>query len=212
MDISERNLVTAENAETPAQNPLDGWNAYYMRPDTVGHTVRVYYTDREEVLIVGEADENYICWFSVTRRDDLETNRKIFDYLYRMKPALFGSLSFLLRETDYTWEQLQQFYSAELTTADEILQHYRRVKAMCRFREANGKYLQVMRHNLRLLQVRTADPATDYETIRSIQKLVESERYLLCSDNETVRELYLRLVQNCDEIYQAYMTEARGGA
>lgn len=211
-DIPALNCITAEIAETPEKNPMDWWQEFYSRDDAIRHQIRVYYTDRDEVIIVGVADNNYSYWLSVTKTDDIQTNRKIFDYIYRMKPKLFSDECFALENTEYTWEQFQHFYYADLTTADEILTHRSKVQALCRIREAKGKYQRVMLQYLRRLQSRSSNPHRDYEKIRQMYELIRAERYLLCSEHAEIRDLYIRLEESSEEIYQRYMDEARGGA
>ena len=82
MDIAEYNLLTEENASIPK----------YV-PNPAHRINRVYYTDRDEVIIVGIADNNFIFWLSVTGRDDRATNKKIFDHITSIEPTIFGSFS-----------------------------------------------------------------------------------------------------------------------
>ena len=83
------------------------------------------------------------------------------------------------------------------------------LKRRCRYREAEGRYLEVMRWNLATLEEDSGDPVKDYESKRQLIDLIHEERYLLCSDNEEVRKLYLRLDRRCSQMYNAYMTIVR---
>lgn len=211
MNIQELNFLTPENLEKIDYDPFDKWRNNYDLSDIVPRKIKVYYTDREEVIIIGEADNNYIYWFSVSRIDDVSLNRKIFDCIYRLEPTLFSSEGYLIGETGYTYEQFDNFYYTYLSEADSIIPHYQRVKKLCRLREANGKYLKVMRYNLGVIQSHTSDPVKDYERIRQLHNLIKSENYLRCSDNGAIREMYKQLFNSCNDTYQAYMNVARGG-
>ena len=79
----------------------------------------------------------------------------------------------------------------------------------CAFREAEGRYLEVMRWNLATLRKTSGDPVDDYESKRQLIELIHEERYLLCSDNEEVRKLYLQLDRECSQMYNAYMSIVR---
>ncbi len=121
MDIQKLNRLTPDNAATPKYNPYSGKSC-----------VQVYYANNNKVIIVGVADNNYIYWLSVSKMDDIETNRSIFDYIYRLTPTVFGSISKVLEsQTHYSYEQLTSFYSATLTQAEAILPHYCKDRKAC---------------------------------------------------------------------------------
>lgn len=83
------------------------------------------------------------------------------------------------------------------------------LKRRCAFREADGAYLEIMRWYLEALQKSSGDAVKDYETKRELIDLIHSERYLLCSEHEAVRALYLKLNDRCNSLYDAYMTIVR---
>ena len=199
MDIQKLNCLTPDNAATPKYNPYSGKSC-----------VQVYYANNNKVIIVGVADNNYIYWLSVSKMDDIETNRSIFDYIYRLTPTVFGSISRVLEsQTHYSYEQLTSFYSATLTQAEAILPHYRKIKELCKAREADGRYIDIMRYYLNILQCRSSDPVSDYEKNERIIELIRSEKYLRISDNSTVRNLYSELEKHCSNLYNAYITAVR---
>lgn len=199
MDIRELNCLTLDNASTPKYNPYSG-----------NCCIRVYYADKNKIIIVGVADNNYIYWLSVSKMDDIETNRRIFDYIYRLVPSIFGSIAKVLEtKTNYSYEQLTSFYSATLTQAESILPHYRKIKGLCKAREADGRYIDIMRYYLNILQCRSSAPVSDYEKNERIIELIRSEKYLRLSDNSTVRNLYSELEKHCSDLYNTYMTAVR---
>lgn len=84
-----------------------------------------------------------------------------------------------------------------------------KLKMRCRFREAGGKYLEIMRDYLAVLEHGDGDPVKHYEDMHELIDLLHEERYLLCSDDERVRALYLQLDECCSSLYNAYMSIVR---
>ena len=93
--------------------------------------------------------------------------------------------------------------------ASGIIMLRNQLKQRCHFREAKGSYLQIMRWNLDALGETCGDPVEDYESKRQLIDLIHQERYLLCSENEEVRSLYLQLDARCSDMYNAYMSIVR---
>lgn len=201
MDIQKYNCVTPENAAEPKYTP-----------NPADRKVQVYYTDKGQVIIVGVADNNFIYWLSVTRMDDLSTNRAIFVEITANEPKLYGHLYLALQKTKYTFEAVQGMYCAVLRQAEMIVPHFEETKRLCQMREVRGKYIEILRCYLDMLGATTGDARKDYAQHRELIKLIQSEKYLRLSDNGTVRQLYQQLERRCDRIYQDYMTDARGGA
>lgn len=197
MDIQKYNCVTPENADTPKYTP---------NPDH--RKIQVYYTDKNQVIIVGVADNNYIYWLSVTRMDDLSTNRAIFAEITANAPKLYGHFYLAIKKTKYSYESAKDMYSAELRQAEMIVPHYEKIKALCRMRELEGQYIQIMRCYLDMLAGTSGDPIADYHQHEVLIELIQSERYLRLSDNDTVRSLYKALDRQCRHIYDSYMTAA----
>ena len=201
MNIRNYNCVTPENAVIPRYTP-----------DPADRRVQVYYTDREQVIIVGAADNNYICWLSVTRMQDLAANRAAFTEITANAPKLYGHLDSALKKTKYSYEQVREMYCAELQQAEMIVPHWEETKKLCRMREAGGRYIEILRCYLNMLGAVTGDARADYAKHEVLIRLISSEQYLRLSDSEDVRALYRQLERRCERLYQDYMTEARGGA
>lgn len=199
MDIQELNCLTPELYEIPK---------YVPNPEH--RFIKVYYAEKEqEVIIVGVADNNFIYWLSVTKMDDVETNEKILDYITTTEPTIFGSESHVIDKTKYNYEKLRRMYWAEIKYAGNIMYHYKEMKELCRIREANGKYLEIMRYYANLLQTRTGSLSADCDRNRGVYQLLKNERYLLLSENGNVRKMYRQLEKMWSKMYNAYMTEAR---
>ena len=69
-NIEELNLVNAKNQKQPNYS-LEGKQT----------SIKVCFNDEGQVLIIGEVDNNYIHWASLTDSGDRETNRDIFNYI-----------------------------------------------------------------------------------------------------------------------------------
>ena len=89
--------------------------------------------------------------------------------------------------------------------ADNIREHYRNLKLRCKSREAGGAYLGILQSYLEELSRSSGNPVTDYEEKKPLIDLIDSEQYLLCSDDPALRSLYLKLVYRGIELYNAYM-------
>ena len=91
-------------------------------PDPRDRLIKAYYGEDNDIIIVGVADNCYIYWFSVTKTDDAETNRMILEWLNICVPTKFGHGYIAVKKTRYTYEQIRNFYCAEIKNADEIIQ------------------------------------------------------------------------------------------
>ena len=196
MGIQKRNLLTEENACTPNYTP------------TPEHRrIEVYYCG-SDVIIIGRWDNNYIGWLSVTKLSDDAANRQIVDYLRENKLSLFGHEYIVLQKTGYSWEKVKSAYSTEVRWGSEVMSRYREAQEMCRFREADGKYLNIMQYYLNILTAHNLDPMKDYDSKKLLIRLIRSEDYLRCSESKAVRDLYHQLSVTASGIYNDYMTAA----
>lgn len=198
MNITEQNLLTEQYYETPK-----------YKPDPKFRCIKAYYPNSEDVILVGEADPNYIFWMSLTKIGDTETNCAIFAYLSQTEPTVFGSDSRVIRAAGYTYAQLQSFYMAELTCAEDILNRRRSGKQKAKQRGRDKQILRRLKSDLETLSRVTGDPVADYRQHEALIREIESQTDLRCSDNPAVTDAYNRLMQRCSDLYNAYMTEVR---
>ena len=200
MNIDAYNCLTPDEAAVPKYTPNPKFRC-----------IKVYYADENDVIIVGEADPNFIYWLSVTKMDDIQTNRMIVGYLLRMEPELFGHDSVVIeKKTKYTYEQLRSFYMVQISSADEILTRYQEAKRnSSSSQEAEQKRLAEMKKQLQILSRRGPDPVEDYERKKQLILKIRSQSKLRLSDNAKIRNLYERLDKLCSDIYNEYMTAAR---
>lgn len=198
MSIEELNLLTEENMKIPK-----------YKPNRKFRCIKAYYPNSEDVIIVGEVDPNFICWLSLTKIDDTETNRAIFDYLSQTEPMVFGSDARVVHEAGYTYSQLRSFYMVELTCAEDIVNRRKAGKQKAKNRGKDKQILQRLKSALAALNQVTGDPVADYERNEQLIQQIQSQTDLRCSDNPAVVEAYNRLMERCSDIYNAYMTEVR---
>ena len=93
--------------------------------------------------------------------------------------------------------------------ARDVRRHREKLRAMCRWRLAEGAYLGLMRRYLEILSDRKKDPVEDYDSKRELIELIHSESYLLCTEDREALELYLRLDALCSVLYNEYMSVVR---
>ena len=197
MEVEKYNCLTADNFCVPNYTP-----------NPKHRCIQAYYALNNDVILIGEADLCYIYWLSVTKLDDEATNRQIVDYVLHMEPTLFGHESDVLESTKYSAEQLRSFYSAPVKQAEDIILHLQEAKERCKGLETNGKFIQGLQHDLKVLSYEAASPAAFYRKHKSKITRLQEMKFLHCSDNPQVRDLYEQLDKCCTELYDAYMTEA----
>lgn len=199
MEVEKYNLLTENNVKFPKYKP----NLKYR-------CIRISYVDDNDIILIGDLDPNYIYWLSVTKLNDTETNKKIFDYVSQLEPLLFSTDALVLETmTKYSYQQFRSFYTVQIERAEDILPHYQECKIKCKNFESKKRLLATMQHYLTALSRCHGNAVSDYKRNESIIKEIKSYKYLRLSDNPQVRELYNELDKCCANLYNAYMTEAR---
>ena len=198
MQLESLNCLTPDVAVTPKYTPNPKFRC-----------IKVYYVDNDDVIIVGEADPNFIYWLSVTKMDDTETNRQIVAYLKQTEPVLFSHDSTVTDEkTRYTYEQLKSFYTVQINDADEIVSMYCVAKQRSSS-TSDQRLIAKMKKQLAILNKCDPDPITDYSRKKALIQQIRSQSALRLSDNPKVRDLYEKLDKRCACIYNTYMSAAR---
>ena len=93
--------------------------------------------------------------------------------------------------------------------ARDILEHYQKLKQQCIYRAAGGAYHKILQSYLQFLSQSTGDPCRDYLDRKPLLDLLDKESYLLCAEDPTLRELYLKLIFRRVKLYNDYMAIAR---
>ena len=198
MNIEELNLLTEENMKIPK-----------YKPNPKFRCIKAYYPNSEDVIIVGEADPNFIWWMSLTKIDDEKTNSAIFDYLSQNEPMIFGSDAQVVGAAGYTYQQFRNFYMVELTCAEDIVTRRKAGKQKAKQHGEDQKILHQLRYDLETLSYSSGNPIRDYQRNEALIRRIQAQTDLRCSDNPEIVEAYNRLMQRCSDVYNAYMTEAR---
>ncbi len=197
MNIEKYNYLTPDLAQEPR---------YSLKP--ISRKIMLYFLDDTHIALIGEADNYYIYWLSVTKREDAQTNRMIFAHISANDPKIFGSRSNAIEKTKYSYEQLTNAYSAELKCAEDIQIIYEKAIRLCRAREANRQYFRIMQYYYGLLTPVIGDAMQMYKQNKELIELIKSESYLRISENKQVREMYQKLWKAARDLYNQYMTEA----
>ena len=199
MDIDALNCLTEDIMVIPKYVPKPKFRC-----------IKAYYALDHDVIIVGEADPNFIFWRSVTKMDDTETNRMIIGHVSQMTPLAYGQDSTVIsKKTKYDYQQFRHFYCAEITCEEDIAARFQQIKAQSNSRVSDGRLIAQMEEEMRVLSRRTSDPVSDYRKNEALIQDIQSRKDLRLSDNPQVRELYARLYDLSYSIYNAYMTEVR---
>lgn len=223
--ISELNCISEKNAECANYQP---------KPE---HQQIDFYITRSRVLItVGRADNNYIYWLSITSTEDRETNRAIFDLISVNTDWKLSHLYQVLQSTKYQYEDLQTMYQGSLTKSNEPgmawktpFGHYYGIsqeslngiffakdiaelpeilRRKCIAREANGNYYPILKEYLHTLKA-GGGSAGYYLCVEHLIDIIREEKYLLFSEHDEVRAIYLKIDAEISDLYQKYMASVR---
>lgn len=195
--------------------------------------ITLYFNNDGDMITVGNVDNNYIYWLSITSTEDLFYNEHIFNYAASGKIKGVTNLYKALELAGISHKELKEYYAAQIKPAaaegmlwdtpfghfygkDNVCQHgmffARSVKGFlkslhnkCSVREAGGMYERVLESYVEELKT-----LKEYNyRVRIIDELLKSEAYLCLSENENVRKLYGRCCDLCGGLYNAYMTAVR---
>lgn len=202
-------------------------------------SIEVYFNDKEEVLIVGVVDNNYVHWVSFTNSEDRERNAQIFDYISKGEIIRVTQLYKALREIGLEYGEVKRWLHISLTRdtqhrmrwntpfgygygdkpgqlenngrffAKDIAVYYKRVQQRCRLREAGGAYEKVLDNYLKVLK---ADEGRDdyYQRVKDLIEIIRQEDYLYASPDPVIRRKYTELMEIGDRLYNRFMSVARG--
>lgn len=101
-----------------------------------------------------------------------------------------------------TPQELGAFFGLDVAHFPAVL------KERCRFREANGEYASILGYCLDVLR---SDHGNDlyYTQVEDLADMMWRERYLVFSDNQEIRELYLEIQQTVSRLYNRYQSAVR---
>lgn len=193
--------------------------------------VEFIYLNDEQVLLIGSMDGHYPYWISKTNTSDIETNSKI---LHRI---LFDDFNAFTEFSPGFNKRMRSFYSRSIYLrdgmimtpsefgftlnaipianwgkylAEAIYKHNLQTIELCKYREMDGKYLEILEGYLDFLQNNTSsDPVRNYEEKLSLKKIIESEDYLFRSKNSKIFNVYLQIRDIMKYMYDRYMDIVR---
>ena len=219
-DVHSLNQVARFDPVTPG----------YPQDLSTRRVIDFVYLPHDEVLILASMDGQYPCWVSQTGVHDIETNTAVADAVlfddFSTFTSLFPRLDSLTRDryrrrfylsgTDiktpfdygFSSEPDQIKYWGQ-HVARGISGHYLRIKELCTYRELDGRYLAFLKSYLTMLEARSDDAVADYEGRRTLIKLLTDEDYLYVSDDEAIRNTYVRIRHEIGDLYNSYMTIVR---
>lgn len=226
MDVAQLNQVNVSNAVEPNYTPKN-----------MDQKIELYFSLDEKIIIVGSADNNYIYWLSHTSVQDKETNAAIFNYVANTPYKILTYLYKALQNTEITYESFQKMYHTYLSRtyepnmewktpfghyygssqiknngkffANDLVSLPAKLREQCKAREADGKYIHVLQWYQELLNKRSNDEIADYYAAKPIIDILQMEKYLMFSQDVSVRNLYNDLYSQCSSLYNAYMTKVR---
>ncbi|WP_313153204.1 hypothetical protein [Lacrimispora sp.] len=227
MDVKKLNLVNESSKVTPKYD-LSGAQSL----------IRLFFNKNGRLLIIGQADHNYIYWASLTGKDEREKNEAIFNYIadefFRFEMVSSERLVFHAASVPY--DELKTWYQTDLVRplvqnmawktpfghyygkdqvelngryfARDVSQYFDVLLKRCRFREANGAYEVVLDYCLGELSGDYGN-ALYYTQVEDLINMLRQEQYLVLSDQEQIREKYLLIAEKADKLYNQYQSAVR---
>lgn len=192
--------------------------------------IELYFTNTGDVIIVGRAGDTYIYWLSVTKTEDMEANEQIYTRIANEQLVYVTYLEKALSDVNLTCNELEECYKIELrwrkerrrkneilanwetpfghsytkeeakqngaVFARDIKTHMELMLLRCQWRECNGTYETVLRQYAEELKA-----ATEFDNrILAIQNLLETEGYLLLTEQKEMKKWYLYCCHRCMEL------------
>lgn len=185
-----------------------------------------------EVCIIGRVDSNYICWWSVTNLNDIEINEDIFNFIANNSFNMHSSEYKVLGYERY--DEIRNWYNCNITKANidgmywqtpfghyygadkenhgknfarDIQIFYNELIEKCNFRIYEGFYIDILKNYLYILS-KDVDYMYYYE-MKPLISILKCESYLRLSPDVNARELYIKCMEECNSLYNRYMTVVR---
>ena len=217
-------LVTRKNAIEP-----------YSDISKSKFTFEFYLNYRGGLCIIGYLDNYYVCNMSYSTVEDVERTQRIIDD-FRASPhktvtTLHNILGgrgrqeletgrFKTKITTYVDKHGithyscagSEYYSDESFLARQLRHSWENLQRKCRFRIIDGAYLSVLKiyHEILSKYKRGEKEAPGYYSRHKLLiRIIEEESYLKLSQDAEVRQLYTAVSSCAEDLYGAYMDEAR---
>lgn len=189
------------------------------------------FNKEQDVIIIGA--EQDVFWVSRTKINEEEKNKAIFQYIadkttYELVTSEYEVLhkTNIIPEELNTWYKTRMYRRANSQTnwetpfgcyyaedvenhgkyfANDICVFRQKLQKTCKYREAGGKYKNILEDILKTIRM----PRQNYPSIKELAEIVERESYLLVSENQEVREIYIQIQEEIYSLYSEYMTAVR---
>lgn len=199
-------------------------------------SIDVYFNDKEQVLIVGVVDNNYVYWVSLTDSSDRELNSCIFDYISKGKIRKAGHLSRAIQAAGLSWDEVRHWVKISLKRRTDDLNYWMTpfmgnygsdqrqhngnffardiacyvasVREKCKMREADGTYEKVL-DSYRAVLNRDDGDSLFYIKVKGLEDILRAEEYLYGTENAEIRRKYIELRKSIEDLYNRYMTAVR---
>lgn len=216
MDILKYNCITDKELVEPRYDLSE-----------YPYKIRVRFERTGNVFIFGMVND-YVYWASYTNVADKEINAAIFDQITHKDLSKTTHEYNIVPKFDIDYSDYEYFLSVEIvprkdggfdTTfghgyladdvqcgkwfADDLDRYLERMRELCKTREMDGLYAGMLNKYLERLKKYNGYNYGDESDIREI---INSEKYLAVSDNETIRNLYIECARRLSSIYREYMS------
>jgi hypothetical protein len=220
--MEQYNLINKQNACTPN---------YKIKNEDLEFIL--YISPQQELCIIGQLDNNYKCWFSITSLEERETNASIFNYLFNYEYHLVSNEYQVLKQRYYeimNWRQIRivkQHYNDELryrfpasnaffgdpgydngrALANDICSFFEQEQQKCYFRLVGTNYINILNQYKKILFSNKDD--LYYLEMKPLISILEKEAFLRLCPKQEVRELYISCLEQCSSLYNRYMSAVR---
>lgn len=205
MNIANLNKLKNVPNSTPTYDPDPSNRAMY------------YIFDHSDKLIIwAEHDNNYQYWVSETSVNDVSINEEILRYIANSTDNKIISKYDGDAGEGYTWRDLYQKYKRYFflnenftMSANDIRNDYLSIKEKNKLFENDLNNVSFLKNTLTKLSLRTGNIVSDYKNALPLIKEIESLDYLICSDNDEIRQLYHEIQEQKSDLYGGAMSIMR---
>lgn len=220
MDASKYNMITEDTLVKPCYD----LSKYPSK-------IRVVFRRSGNVLILGMVND-YVFFAAYTDVEDTEINAAVFNEIARRDLSRISDEYELVPKVGIDRGDYRFYFSADITPrkdggfdtpfghiypddggecgsrfASDLKSCFTRMRELCKARERDGLSEEVLSKHLKELEKLTWE---DYGLKdRAIRDMIKDERYLALSDNDAIRELYLKCAGKLYSIYCEYMSRTR---
>ncbi len=176
---------------------------------TMKKPLRYFFTKDERIILLGQYQNEMVYWFSIGSVFYAQLDELVSE-AFEADCKEMVSLQQVLSETGYSFQDLLYTYSdviKEKMEAYHLLEEYKGLKE-----KANQVDIETQRrlydYLIRSFN-RSGDPASDLNSFKLIIQQVKEMKYILLTDDETLRLTFVELKKSCNELLEAYRKNIR---